>query len=255
MKAYFAFCKKELVESWRTYRLVIMLAVFILFGILSPATAKLLPKLLDGADMGDGVIIHMPTPTAMDAWTQFFKNVGQMGMLVVVIVFCGIIATELSRGTLINVLSKGVRRSTVLLAKFTIATGVWAASYLVCLGVCYGYTAYFWPHTPMPHAALAFVAPWVFGLLLIALLILGGVCFKSLYGSLLTTGGVIVVMNLAGLIPQSAKYNPVTLSAGTLELLTKAKAPSDFIPALAICLALTAALIVASVLLFNRKQL
>ena len=255
MKAWLALCKKELLESWRTYRLVIMAAVFVLFGILSPATAKLLPKLLDGTDMGGGVIIHMPAPTAMDAWTQFFKNVGQMGMLVVVIVFCGIIATELSRGTLINLLSKGVRRSTIILAKFTVASGIWAISYLVCLGVCYGYTAYYWPGKVLPHAALAFVAPWVFGLLLIALLILGGVSFKTLYGSLLTCGGVIVAMNLIGLIPQSARYNPVTLSAGTLELLTKAKAPSDFIPALAICLALTIALIVASILTFNRKQL
>ena len=255
MKAYLAFCKKELRESWRTYRLVIMLAVFVLFGILSPATAKLLPKLLDGADMGGGVIIHMPTPTALDAWTQFFKNVGQMGMLVVVIVFCGIIATELSRGTLINILTKGMRRSTVILAKFTVAAAIWAASYLVCLGVTYAYTAYYWPGKALPHAVLAFVAPWVFGLLLIALLIFGGVCFKSLYGSLLTAGGVIVAMNLAGLIPQSAKYNPVTLAGGTLGLLTKAKAPSDFLPALAICLALTAALVAASILTFNRTQL
>jgi len=71
----------------------------------------------------------------------------------------------------------------------------------------------------------------------------------------LLSGGAVVAMNLIGLIPQSARYNPVTLSAGTLELLTKAKAPSDFLPALAICLALTVALIVASVLVFNRKQL
>ncbi|MCL2332820.1 MAG: ABC transporter permease, partial [Actinomycetia bacterium] len=221
MKAYLAFCKKELLESWRTWRAIIMLAAFVVFGILSPATAKLLPVLLDGADMGGGVIIHLPTPTALDSWTQFFKNVGQMGMLVVVIVFCGIVANELSRGTLINMLTKGMRRSTVILAKFSVAADIWTVSYLVCLGVAYAYTAYYWPGKALPHMALAFAAPWVFGLLLIALLILGGVLFKNLYGSLLVTGGVVVAMNLLNLIPQFSKYNPVSLASGTLGLLSK----------------------------------
>ena len=255
MKAYLAFCRKELLESWRTWRLIIMLAAFVIFGILSPATAKLLPVLLNGADMGGGAILHLPTPTALDSWTQFFKNIGQMGMLVVVIVFSGIVANELSRGTLINMLTKGMRRSTVILAKFSVAAALWTLSYGVCLGVAYAYTAYYWPGKALPHMMLAFAAPWVFGLLLIALLILGGVAFKTLYGSLLVTGGAVVAMNLLNLIPKFAKYNPVSLASGTLGLLSKQNVPGDFLPALWICLALTAALIAASVLIFDRKEL
>ena len=47
MRAYLAFTKKEFTESFRTYKLVIMLAVFLLFGIMNPLFAKLTPALLE----------------------------------------------------------------------------------------------------------------------------------------------------------------------------------------------------------------
>jgi len=255
MRAFVVFCKKEFLESWRTYRAVILAAVFVVFGLMSPLTAKLLPDLLNGTDMGGGIILHMPAPTALDSWTQFFKNIGQMGMLVLVIVFCGIMAYEFSRGTLVNILCKGVRRSVVVLAKLATAAVIWTLAYLLALGVTYGYTVYFWGSKPLPHALLAFAAPWAFGLLLIALMILGGICFKTFYGSLLLTGGSLIIMGLINLIPKAAKYNPLSLDAGTLSLLTRQKVPADFIPALIICAALIAALTATSVALFNKSQL
>ncbi|MCL2783814.1 MAG: hypothetical protein FWD80_07615, partial [Propionibacteriaceae bacterium] len=215
MKTFTTFASKELLESLRTYRLWIMLVVFLALGILSPLTAKLLPALLNGADMGDGVILHMPDPTAMDAWTQFFKNVSQLGGLVLVIVFCGITATEFSRGTLINILTKGVARSTVVLAKFAVAALIWTLSYAVTLGTTLSYVAYFWGLDGMHYTLLAFISPWLFGLLMLALLILGGILVGNIYGALLAAGGVVIVLNIIGIAPKTAKYNPVSLAGGT----------------------------------------
>ena len=219
MKAFIAFTKKEFLESIRTYRMVILAAVFLLLGVMSPLFAKMLPELLSEVDMGSGMTLTMPEPVAMDSWAQFFKNVGQIGALTLIITFCGITANEFSRGTLINLLTKGMKRHTVILSKFLSASVLWLGSYLLCLAACYAYTAYYWPANELNQAVVAFIAPWLFGELIIALLIFGGILFKSFYGSLLTCGGVIVILNLVGIIPNTAKFNPIALSGDTLNLL------------------------------------
>jgi ABC-2 type transport system permease protein len=254
MKAYRAFAKKELLESFRTYKLVIMLAAFLLFGMMSPLFAKLLPEIMQNIDLG-GMAITLPDPTAMDSWAQFFKNVGQMGMLVLVIVFAGIMAHELSSGTLINILTKGMKRHTVILSKLAVASMVWTVSYALCLAAAYGYTVYFWGASEMNNEFIAFFSPWLFGLMLISLLILGGILFKSFMGSLLTAGGVVAVLSMLNIIPHSQKFNPITLIGDNTALLSGGLEASDRVPTLLLCSVLIIVLTVASILLFNKKQL
>ncbi|MFD3445732.1 ABC transporter permease [Microbacteriaceae bacterium 4G12] len=253
MRAYFAFTKKELIENLRTYRVFILAIVFLLFGFMNPAFAKFMPDILKSA-APSGIKINIPPPTALDSWGQFFKNVGQMGFLVLVIVFCGIMANEFNRSTLINMLTKGLKRSTVIFSKFTVAVAIWTLSYLLCFIVTYFYTDYYWKMDGMHHVFLTFFSLWLFGILLIALLILGGVWFKNIYGSLLLTGGNVVTMMLLNINPKLHKYNPITLSSENMSLLNAQKEVSDFIPAIIICAIFIIALVASSVAIFNKKQ-
>lgn len=253
MRAYFAFTKKELIENLRTYRVFIMAVVFLLFGFMNPAIAKFMPDILKSA-APSGLKINIPPPTALDSWGQFFKNVGQMGFLVLVIVFCGIMANEFSRSTLINMLTKGLKRSTVIFSKLTMAVVIWTLSYLLCFIITYFYTVYFWKMDGMHHMFLTFFSLWLFGILLITLLIFGGVWIKNIYGSLMLTGGIVVVMMLINIDPKLQKYNPITLSSDNMSLLNAQKEVSDFIPAIIICSTFIIALVVSSVVVFNKKQ-
>jgi len=70
VKGYFAFLKKEFFEYTKTYKLFIMLMIFIIFGITNPLIAKLMPEIV-GSLVTDGVVITLPEPTAYDAWAQF----------------------------------------------------------------------------------------------------------------------------------------------------------------------------------------
>lgn len=254
MRSYIAFTKKEFTESFRTYRFVIMLAVFLLFGVMNPLFAKITPMLLESLNT-DGMMISIPEPAAIDSWAQFFNNVGQMGMVVLVILFAGIMANEFSRGTLVNILTKGMKRRTVILSKFTVATVIWTISYLLCLAVTYAYTVYFWENTGLHNVFLAFFSPWIFGVLLITLLILGGTLFKTFSGSLLLCGGAVVIMSLLNISPNLQKFNPITLSGDNTALLTNAKSAVDFTPVLIICAVLIVLLTILSVVVFNKKQI
>ena len=73
MSHFRVFFKKEMVEHIRTYKLLIMLVVFFIFGIMNPLTAKLTPELLEKF-MPEGVLISLPEPSSIDSWAQFYKT-------------------------------------------------------------------------------------------------------------------------------------------------------------------------------------
>ena len=254
MKAFNAFTKKEFLESVRSYRMVILAAVMFLLGTMSPLTAKLLPELISGVDLGGGMMLFLPEPTAFDSWTQFYSNVGQMGMLALIISFSGIMANELSRGTLVNLLTKGMKRHTVILSKFLAASVIWTGAYAICLTVCYVYTEFFWPAHELNNVFLAFISPWLFGELMIAILVFGGVLFGNFYGSLLSCFGIIITLATLNIVPTVQKFNPINLAGGTLALLYDQSELSEFIPAAVICIAAILLLIATSIAVFNKKK-
>lgn len=253
MRGLTAFLKKEFCEMIRTYKVLILGAVFFVLGVTGPITAKYMPELMENF-LPEGMVLTLETPKAIDSWMQFFKNVPQIGIIIVVIVFGGMMASEWSKGTLILVLTKGLPRRNVILAKFITAVSMWTAAYWLCFGISYGYTRYFWDEqTPRLGAAVAFV--WVFGMMLIAVTLLGGVIFKGSYMALLFTGFLVVMLFLLNIFPAVQEYNPVMLLTSGMELLEGTKKPGDFtVPAVITAVAAIASLI-GSIVIFDKKQL
>lgn len=255
MKSYIAFTKKEFLEFTRTYKLLITAAVFLLIGIMSPAFAKIMPDLMKSMVTDKTITIHMGTPTALDSWTQFFKNISQIGLFVLVIIFSGIMSGEYRKGTLINMLTKGLSRPTVILSKFTMSASVWTLSYTLCFAVAYYYTKYFWSSDNLKNLLFSVFCMWVFGMLLVAALLLGAVIFKSTYGSLLSTGSFVIIMFTLGTLPKTKKYDPAKLASDNLSLLTGNSNPGDFTIPLLISLGLIVAFVLIAIVHFNKKQL
>lgn len=254
MKAYIAFTKKEFTECSRTYKFFLMITFFLLIGMLNPITAKITPMLLDSF-MPEGISITISEPTALDSWGQFFKNVPQMGLIIMVIIFSGIMANEFSRGTLINMLTKGLPRNIVILSKFTMASTIWTLSYFICFLTTYFYTAYFWNTEGIVSLIPAILCVWLFGILLLSVIILGGVLFKGYSGGLLFTGGFTVALFLMNILPFIQKYNPVMLVSGNMALITGVMERSEFVIPVIISIAGAVIFITLSVLLFNKKQI
>ncbi len=254
MRMYSAFFKKELTEITRTYKLFVLLAVFVLLGIMNPVMAKVMPDILKSV-MPKGISITLATPTAFDSWAQFFKNASQTGLIIVVIIFSGIMSNEFSKGTLINMLTKGLSRPVVILSKFTAALSVWSASYILCFSVTYYYTDCFWHKANIENLYLSAVGLWVFGAFLIASLILGGVLFTNHFGGLLFTFGLVAVSMMISIAPELKKINPASLATLNTGLLSRQVDSAVFYPAIAVTGGLTVIFIILSVFLFNKKQI
>lgn len=255
MRAFGAFSKKEAVEMIRTYKFLIMICVFAVIGILNPVTARIAPQVVGGL-LPDNVKIDIPEPTAMDSWSQFFKNVPQMGLVVMVIVFSGIMSGEFSRGTLVNLLTKGLSRHTVVLAKFFAMSVLWSVSYLMCFALSYAYTAYFWPGGHVDNLFCSILFLWLFALLLISCLILGGILFNRGYGAMLFTGGVVVLLFLINILPVDIvrRLNPAGLVSKNMMLLSGQASLSELAGAAVMSAVMTAAVTGLSVIAFNKKR-
>ncbi len=254
MRGFSAFLGKEFLEAVRSYKLFIMLIVFAAFGMMNPLVAKLTPDLM-AAFLPAGMTLDLPAPSALDSWTQFFKNISQIGLIIMVVVFSGVLSQEVGRGSLIPLLTKGLSRVSVIAAKLVAMVAIWTGSVAVCFGVTWGYTVYLFPGDQVDHLLAGVGCLWLFGVCLLAWLLLAASLTSSNYGCLLITGAVVVVAMVAGIIPEAYRYNPLTLASRNLDLLTGALDLSTVSDALVVTVVMTVACAGAAVLVFRRKLL
>lgn len=213
MRAFLAFTKKEWVELIRTGRLAILLVLFSLFGIMNPAIAKLTPWMME--TMADslkktGLTVAAVKVDAMTSWMQFYKNI-PIAMVIFLLMFGGILTAEYQKGTLINMLTKGLARWKVILAKCFIMTATWTVCYWLCYGITYGYNWYFWENGIASHLGFAAACVWMLGIWLIAVILLMSTVFQTSSAVLAATGGIVAVSYAIGLIPKARKFLPTHL--------------------------------------------
>ncbi len=253
MSGFSAFLRKEFLEQRRTYKLLIMLAVFTLFGMMSPLLAKITPDILGSMDM-EGVTITVPEPTYMDAYAQLFKNVTQMGIIVLLLVFAGSMSQELSKGTLVNMLAKGLPRTAVVMSKYSASLALWTVSLALCAAVHYGYTLYLFGSHSTDHLLFSLLCLWLFGALLLAIMMFTGTLLKGGYGGLLATAVVLGILLLLSMLPGSAGWNPVTLASVSTRLLDGSLQAADILGALWVSTGAAVLCIAGAVLIFRKKQ-
>lgn len=254
MRGFLAFTKKELLEGLRTYRCLILLAVFFLFGMVSPLLAKLMPEIFAGMEL-QGMQIILPEPTVMDAYGQFFKNLTQMGILVLLLVFGGMLSGELSRGTLVTILAKGLPRHMIIISKFMSAVLLWTLAYGMAVVVNYGYTEYLFEKTAVSNLGFAVFCLWLFGCLILALILLSSTIASGNFGGLILSACSVVLMLIINVFPSMEKYNPISLSSRNVAILSGEVNIADMLPSVIVtgCLLLGSTLL--SVMLFQRKKL
>lgn len=256
MKQLAAFFQKEWMEQMRSGKLFIIIVVFMLFGIMNPAMAKLTPWMMEMASESlaeSGLVVNEVTVDAMISWTQYYKNV-MMPMLVFLLMYSGILTAEYQKKTLINMVTKGLDRWKIVISKMAIVFLLWTVAYWLHFGITYGYNAYFWDNGIAEHVGFAALCIYILGVWLISLILLMSVLSSSGAGVLLCTAGVYGVCYFAGMLTKVKEYLPTQLmNAG--ELLSGAGIVEDYNLAIAVCAIWIVVNVLGAVVLFNRKNL
>ena len=252
MRSLLAFMKKELVAHVRSPKPIIITAVVVLIAVMNPIFAKITPLLFEILEES-GLSVGEITVSALDSWVQFYKNLPII-MIAFFLMEGNAFTKEYQSGTLILTLSKGIERYKIIVANTTVLTVFWTLEYWLCYAITYVVTGFFFDNSALQNIGFAAFASWIFGVFVIALIVLSSAIFNTYGGVLFSTGGIIAVFYILMLVPKINKFFPTMLLSGT-GLISGSVAPADFVPSIIIASVLSVLAIGASVPIFNKKQL
>lgn len=256
MKQFMAFIKKEYLEQLRTGKLLLIAIIFSLFGIMNPAMAKLTPWMMEMMSeqlAESGMTVIAVEVNALASWTQFFKNM-PVALVVFLILFSGILTTEYQKGTLINVITKGMKRWKIFLSKMSVMTVAWTLGCLLAYGITFGYNAFFWDNSVAHNINFAVGSFWLFGLWLIFVLGLASVFCNSAGTVILVVGAAFGISYLLGMFQALKEYVPTSLM-DSASLLTGMRDMDSYLLAVLVTVLLIVVSIIGAVAAFNKKSL
>lgn len=256
MNQLIGFAKKEFLEQLRGGRLMILGILFCLFGMMNPATAKMLPWLLEIMSeqlAENGMLITGIEVDALTSWTQFFKNMPVL-LIVFIIMFSGILTAEYQKGTLINVITKGLKRWKILISKMVIMAVLWTIGYLITFGITYGYNACFWDNSTAQNLLFSVSGYYLEGLWLITVLLLASAVMKSSSAVTLSVGATFTISYLLSFIPNFKEYVP-TFLLNSNELLAGISSSEQYMAAAGITIFLSVVNVFLSIVLFSKKTI
>ena len=204
----------ELRGQVRTRRLLVMAVVLTFFGLASPLIAKSTPMILEAVSAGkEGVTISFPPPALSDALLQFVKNLSQFGALLAILLGMSSVAGEKDHGRAVFTLSRPVRRSHYLLAKFA-AQAFTAASGMIPAAVgCYLYSALLF-RAPSPGSFLVVSGMlFLFILVFTAMTLLASTLGRNTAAAAGFAFGGAVVLLVLGFLPGIGDFAPGSLVA------------------------------------------
>lgn len=207
MPGFRAFFSKEVVEWIRTGRWFFLAISFLVLGIAVPLAFRFLPQF---APPGLEPLLGQLLPSsATEVIANTFKNLSQLGILILVLVSMGTVAHEASHGQLELVFSKPVGRAALLLAKWS----AYFLSFLVALTISllanYFYTAALFP--PPPPALQYWMGGGLFflyGLFVYSLTLLASVLFRSQWAAISSLAFLILLSFLPPFLPSWAHLLP-----------------------------------------------
>ncbi len=128
-----ALTKKEFLEALRNYKLIIVPIVFIFLAALQPVTFYYLPDIMKLASFSEGAIIQIPIPTAEETIYSIYGQLAQVGLIIIILISMGTISNEIKNGVAETILSKPIKRSSYLLAKWILYFTLTIGSFILAL--------------------------------------------------------------------------------------------------------------------------
>jgi ABC-2 type transport system permease protein len=256
MKPLFAFLKKEYLETARTGKFVIIIILFVLFGVMNPAIAKLMPwmmELVSDTMSESGWIITEVQVDAMTSWIQFFKNI-PIALIAYVLLFGDIFTKEYHSGTLLLALTKGLSRYKVVFAKTILLLSLWTLGYALSFAITYGYNDYYWDNGIANHLFAAVTLWWLFGVWVLCFIVLFSVLLQNGTSVCLCAGMMVLLAYIVSLIPKIKVYSPTMLMDAN-SLLMGVEGIESYVKVIVVSITMCIVCIVVSIPAINKKQL
>ena len=152
------------------------------------------------------------------------------------------------------VLTKGLARYKVVLAKAVLLLSLWTVGYGICFAITYGYNAYFWDNSIMNNLVFSVTIWWLFGVWVICLIVLFSSLFQNNAGVTLCVGVTVLLAYLLSILPKVKAYSPTVLM-NTNSLLMGTEEIDGYIKAIINTVSLCIICVAISIPIVNKRQL
>lgn len=213
VRLFMAPLKKELLQQWRTRRIVVIIAVFLVFGMGSPLLAKFTPEIIGSIEEAKPFAELIPEPTTNDAMIQYIKNLTQFGFILAVLIGMGAVVGEKESGIAPIILSKPIPRWVYIVSKFVAQSIVYLIGFtLAAIGAWY-YTVIVFGALDFGYFIFLNALLYLWLLTFVSVTLLGSTLGKSTGAAAgLGLGGAVLLL-LANYLPRVGALSPGGLVA------------------------------------------
>jgi len=254
MTGFGPFLGKEVLEIRRTWRIWVLPGLLLFFAVTSPVLALITPALISQLVANQpGVVIQVPDPVALDAYLQFLKNLDQLVLLAVIIGGAGAVSSERKSGTATLVLTKPVSRAEFIVAKVVSQEGLLILATVLGAAVCVAMTTALFGASPIGGFLVA-VSLWLaYAMVFVVLMTFLSTVFGSAGGAAGVGLAVYVVAMILRIWRPAVEGTLVGLPTAAGRALVGQEMAVGL--PLATALIATAALLGATVWVFNRTEI
>lgn len=256
MRQWSVLFKKEWIEMTRNFKILWIPLVFILLGIMQPVTSYYLPEIIKAAgELPEGAVFDIPVPTPQEVLVQTFGQYSQIGILVLVLAFMGIVAAEKNSGVSDIILVKPVSFANYITAKWVSIAIMTLGSFLLGILASWYYTGVLIGDVEFGELMKGSLVYGTWLVFLVTVTLLLSSLFKSnIFVAFMSLLVAIGLSALTSLLSKWMTWSPARLSTHAGSLLLTGSPDKQFALSMTVTLLLILVLLVSSIYLFAKKE-
>ena len=244
--------KLEWLRLIRTKRLVGLVGIYVFFGFLGPLSARYMEQILE--NFGGGVQIVVPEPIAADGITAYVSNAAQIGLLVSVGIAAGALAFDAKPQMGIFLRTRVGRVREILIPRLVVmAAAVVGAFVLGSIAALYE-SVVLLGTLPIGGWALGTALGSLYLVFAVSVTAAIAARLSSVLVAVMVTVGALLLLPIVGIAPSIGEWLPSHLIGG-VDGLVRGATLGEYSRTIVVTLALTAALVWASIQWAERREL
>lgn len=257
MNQWITLFRKEILEMWRNFKWIWIPLVFIVLGMTDPLTTYYMPIILDTVGgLPEGAVIEMPVPSPNEVLLMSMNQLNMLGVLVIVLAFMGIIASERKSGLAAMILVKPV-------SFFNYVTAKWVSLLLIGgLSLFLGYLSG-WYYTSILFGTVPFETIIKSNLILLlwyVFILTLTIFFSSIFKiggitGFITLVSVIVLSIMTNILGDWMVWSPAQLTDSIGSLVMLGEIAEGFVFSLVSTLVIICVMVYAAIKILKNKEL
>ena len=204
----------------KTAKFIIFPALAFLLAIMSPLTAKYMNDILAFALGSEGIPLEFAEPTVMESYTQYYGNLYEIFLWVVIFVSVGIFVRDKTKILIPLILTKPISRTKYLLSKYITLNILLFVSLLLGYIVFGYYTYVLFGEVDMLGMFYGTLLFMLYILFITAISLFASAIFDTYILAMFFTFGIYIIVNLFNIFKATLfQYFPGQIINAIIEIL------------------------------------